>query len=208
MLKKGGAREEVCSIAGEEGPELVAAPKKSGLGLPKPVRRQQQNSPDQQPQSKREQQCADRRPRGGGLGSGPGGVRSAMPPPPTPPECERAVPRQRRLCAHQVPPTNGETVFPPRRPFPGCDYRLSGLARAGLWFRASRGRTRDASKKKKGGTRPPPVVPGSRLRQVSFCRLSRHEPRVDRNAIVDRVEKILPVQPHIANAPETFVRLD
>ena len=100
---------------------------------------------------------------------------------------------------------DGETVFPPRRPFPGCDYRLSGLARAGLWFRASGGRTRDASKKKKGGTRPPPVVPGSRLRQVSFCRL-RHEPRVDREAIVDRVEKILPVQPHIG--PETLVRLD
>src|SRR5882762_4254645 len=167
MLKRAGLGRKSAPLLAKRGLNSSPHPKKPGQGLPKPVRRQQQNSPDQQPQSKREQQCADRRPRGGGLGSGPGGVRSAMPPPPTPPECERAVPRQHRLCAHQVPPTNGETVFPPRRPFPGCDYRLSGLARAGLWFRASGGRTRDASKKKKGGTRPPPVVPGQPA-QASF----------------------------------------
>jgi len=36
MLKKGGAREEVCSVAGEEGPELVAAPEEIWPGLTDP----------------------------------------------------------------------------------------------------------------------------------------------------------------------------
>jgi hypothetical protein len=115
--------------------------KKCSVGLPQPIRPQGDSPPDQQPQPEREQQNPDRRPRGSGLGSGPGGVRSAMPLPPTPPQCERAVPRQRGLSAHQVLPTNGETAFLPRPPnFPGRDYRY--LAPAGFRFRASGGRTR------------------------------------------------------------------
>jgi hypothetical protein len=167
-------------------------PKKYGQGLPKPVRPQQENSPDQHPQPKREQQCADRRPRGSG-------------PPPTPPQRERAVPLHPAYQILSDPPTTEKLHSLPAAHFPGVTIGYP------VWHALGSGSERHEVglgmplEEKKGGTRPPPVVPGSRLRQVSFCRLLRHEPRGDRNAIVDRVEKILPQRPCRC---DTLVRLD
>src|SRR6267378_2532634 len=141
MLKRAGLGRKSAPLLAKRGLNSSPHPKKYVQGLPTPVRPQQENSPDQQPQSKREQHCADRRPREGGLGSGPGGARSAMPPP-TPPECERAVPPQRGRSAHRVLQRTEKLYSFPAAHFPGVTI---GLARAGLWFRASGGRTRDAS---------------------------------------------------------------
>jgi hypothetical protein len=161
-------------LLAKKGPELVAAPEEIWPGLtdprPCPARKLPRSATTVQARAALRRSAAKgRRAR---LWSA---IRHAAS---YPTRMRKSSPRATRSFCSSTP-TNGETVFPPRRPFPGCDYRLSGLARAGLWFRASGGRTRDASKKKKGRHEAAPVVPGSRLRQVSFCRL-RHEPRVDR----------------------------
>src|SRR6266478_5961849 len=77
-------------------------PKKYSQGLPEPIRPQRDRPPDQHPQAEREQQNQDRRPRGRALASGPGAVQWTMPPPPTPPQRERAVPLHDGLPAHQI----------------------------------------------------------------------------------------------------------
>ncbi len=157
---------------------------------------QRDGRPDQRPQPERDQQHPDRRPGERALASGSGRVHWTMPPPPAPPHRERAVPLYGDLPAHQIL-HRGRNCIPSLPPeFPGRDYPLPGFWRA-LGSGSERQKVGLGTPRRKKGAaqRPPPVMPDSRLRQGPFRRQSLwewYELREDRNAIVDRVEIILP----------------
>jgi hypothetical protein len=145
MLKKGGAREEVCSGLAKRGLNSSAAPEEIWPGLtearPSPARKLPRSATTAQARAAVRRSAA----KGARLRTRGSAIRHAAS---YPTRMRKSSPTATRSFCSSTP-NERRNCIPSPPPFPGRDYRLSGLAHAGLWFRASGGRTRDASKKKK-----------------------------------------------------------